>query len=108
MKLTECPADTKRCFNVTCTLDAEALSESSGMDFPNGSRSTTTVRMCMPPEEEKCEIPDEIEGVDNKQKKYCRMSCCTGHGCNGTLGLHSFGTAVAAMIAFVAAFFLRN
>uniref|UniRef100_A0A914HLV2 Uncharacterized protein n=1 Tax=Globodera rostochiensis TaxID=31243 RepID=A0A914HLV2_GLORO len=109
MKLTKCPADIKRCFNLTCTLDADALSENGGRRFPNGSRSMMTLWTCLPPKDEgKCEIPNEYNGTDlrKQKKKYCRISCCSGNACNGTLGLRVFGT-VAAMIAFAAAFFVR-
>uniref|UniRef100_A0A183BYD5 UPAR/Ly6 domain-containing protein n=1 Tax=Globodera pallida TaxID=36090 RepID=A0A183BYD5_GLOPA len=106
IKLKECTAGVERCIKLTCTLDAKALNENApGMPLPDDTRYTTTVKACME-SEKTCEIPDKVEGIDNKAKKYCGMSCCTGYACNGTLGLRSFGT-VAAMIAFVAAFFVR-
>uniref|UniRef100_A0A183CPC6 Ig-like domain-containing protein n=1 Tax=Globodera pallida TaxID=36090 RepID=A0A183CPC6_GLOPA len=107
--LYECPAGTNLCAKVTCAMDTEALRELAyaGEHIYPGSRKTTIIKDCMPPGEEECEIPNKLIGQNmRKQKNYCRISCCTGHECNGTLGLRSFGT-VAAMIAFVAAFFVR-
>uniref|UniRef100_A0A183C2A7 Protein quiver n=1 Tax=Globodera pallida TaxID=36090 RepID=A0A183C2A7_GLOPA len=110
LSLYECPAGTKRCAKVTCAMDTEALRELAyaGEHIYPGSRQTTIMKDCMPPGDEECEIPNEFSGqyIRKQKKKYCRISCCTGHECNGTLGLRSFGT-VAAMIAFVAAFFVR-
>uniref|UniRef100_A0A914HLW5 Protein quiver n=1 Tax=Globodera rostochiensis TaxID=31243 RepID=A0A914HLW5_GLORO len=99
LSLMECPASITHCVKLTCKLDTEALKE------------IAPEKACLPPEEKSCEIPEKgvgiVNGVDtNKIKNYCRMSCCTGNACNGTLGLRSFGT-VAAMLAFIAAFFLR-
>uniref|UniRef100_A0A183BJ95 Protein quiver n=1 Tax=Globodera pallida TaxID=36090 RepID=A0A183BJ95_GLOPA len=104
--LTECPAGVERCMKVTCTLDTKAMREiAPGKPIPDGVHSTITAKGCM--ERGKCEIPDEVDGKDLRSfKKYCDASCCTGNLCNGTLGLRSFGT-FAAMIACVAAFFVR-
>uniref|UniRef100_A0A183BKU9 Activin_recp domain-containing protein n=1 Tax=Globodera pallida TaxID=36090 RepID=A0A183BKU9_GLOPA len=38
--------------------------------------------------------------------KYCKVTCCDGNACNGTLGLRSVGT-VAAMMAFFAVLFVH-
>ncbi|KAI3418028.1 hypothetical protein GPALN_010621 [Globodera pallida] len=110
MAFKKCPAHLAftHCTKISCSMDEEALKEIP--DIPPGTKSKTgTAKGCLLPMGE-CELPDEgigLNGVPFKtMKKYCKMSCCEGNGCNGTLGLGSLGT-VAAIMALFAAFFVR-
>uniref|UniRef100_A0A914HL55 Uncharacterized protein n=1 Tax=Globodera rostochiensis TaxID=31243 RepID=A0A914HL55_GLORO len=120
----KCPAGVERCMKAICTLDSEAMREvAPGKPIPDGTDTTMTVKGCMPSTEEgKCELPDKADGQDlRKIKKYCDVSCntenkmpITTEATNGggktveqrAKNLCVFGTA-AAILAFIAAFFLR-
>uniref|UniRef100_A0A183CEL1 UPAR/Ly6 domain-containing protein n=1 Tax=Globodera pallida TaxID=36090 RepID=A0A183CEL1_GLOPA len=89
-------------------MDGAALRELQLTHVPPGTKSLTLTSKGCQPATDKCGLPEEnFMGVPFKSlQKYCKVTCCDGNACNGTLGLRSVGT-VAAMMAFFALFFVH-
>uniref|UniRef100_A0A914H7S2 Protein quiver n=1 Tax=Globodera rostochiensis TaxID=31243 RepID=A0A914H7S2_GLORO len=109
MRLWECPEGSARCVKMHCSMDEAALRALQLDHVPPGTKSLTqTSKGCLLATD-KCELPDEtFMGVSFKSlQKYCKVTCCDGNACNGTLGLRSVGTVAAMMAFFAAVFFVH-